>query len=718
MTLRTLLLTSAVVCSAIVTVSAASYSPDRHPVIELTLPAATASQSANLFKNATVTASGSYGNDRAELAVDGEATNANRYWGCENLPVWHCVDMGSEKTLSSIHIWPYWSDGRIYQYKIEGSEDGKNWKTLVDQSANSISGTAEGNIFTFDPVKVRYVRTVITGSSAGNKAGGHIVEIQGFAEPVKTQVQAVAVTSDKRMPGDQRPVAADSLTQGIELTAWRGERVNGQIAVFGDQDMKQVNISVENLRGPVDSLTVPMTASFVRFTGARGKAVPDIIDPSLKRMDLPTGQTRSVWVQADIPQKTPVGLYRGAVVINAQGCEPVRIPVTVNVQQAVLPSPDQWGLHLDLWQHPESVARWHDVEPWSPEHFALMKPLMKRLANAGQKAITCSLLHEAWNEQTYDWWPSMIQWIRKPDGSMTYDYANFDKWVTFMSDEVGLKNAQITCYTMVPWSMKLRYFDQASNEYKEIPLNPGQPEYEKIWGGFLTDFVKHLKAKGWLERTCIGLDERPDRMVRACQEVIDRYAPELRMVSAFNFPTKITDRVYDLSIVLGHVETAQKALERRKQEGKKTTFYVCCSPAKPNTFTTSPLAESEWLGLFAAANHMDGFLRWAYNSWNRNPMEKTDFGNWAPGDCYLVYPGNRTSLRFEKLRDGFEAYEKVSILRRAAASAQASSALKEAVRQMDEGLKKHFTVERSRGTEHVQDVEMARKLIDQASKQL
>ena len=51
------------------------------------------------------------------------------------------------------------------------------------------------------------------------------------------------------------------------------------------------------------------------------------------------------------------------------------------------------------------MARWHDVEPWSPEHFALMKPVMKRLADAGQKAITCSLIDEAWNAQTYDWFP-------------------------------------------------------------------------------------------------------------------------------------------------------------------------------------------------------------------------------------------------------------------------------------------------------------------------
>ena len=75
------------------------------------------------------------------------------------------------------------------------------------------------------------------------------------------------------------------------------------------------------------------------------------------------------------------------------------------------------------------------------------------------------------------------------------------------------------------------------------------------------------------------------------------------------------------------------------QEGReKDDLYVCVYPKKPNTFTVSPLAEAEWLPLFAAANHLDGFLRWAYNSWNRNPFEKTDFGNWPAGTATWFIP--------------------------------------------------------------------------------
>ena len=114
--------------------------------------------------------------------------------------------------------------------------------------------------------------------------------------------------------------------------------------------------------------------------------------------------------------------------------------------------------------------------------------------------------------------------------------------------------------------------------------------------------------------------------------------------------------------------------------------------------------------LFAAANHLDGFLRWAYNSWNRNPFEKTDFGELAQRETATLFiPANLSiSLRFEKLRDGLEEFEKVNILRARAAK---NPKAKAAVARMDEELSKLFTVEKSRGNSHEEDVRKAREII-------
>ena len=53
-----------------------------------------------------------------------------------------------------------------------------------------------------------------------------------------------------------------------------------------------------------------------------------------------------------------------------------------------------------MWQSPYAVARYYQVPLWSQEHLDAMRPLMKMLADAGQKIITATLTHKPWNGQT------------------------------------------------------------------------------------------------------------------------------------------------------------------------------------------------------------------------------------------------------------------------------------------------------------------------------
>lgn len=679
-------------------------SPDRHPLYEPALfKADIGGDDSNLFTGAKITASGHFGNEAPELAVDGQAGNADKYWGTESLPAWLQIDMGSPRALSALHVWPFWQGGRIYKYKIEGSKDGKSWKTLVDQSSNSIAATPEGVPFKFNPQTVRYVKITMLGNNAGK--GGHLVEIKGYGPDANLNLKAGVVKDYTRVPFKGAP-KEEMLQDSLRLSGWRGERTSGQIAVWSSQAQPQLSASCAGVRNAAGQV-IPVKVSMVRYTKGGDRILADIIDRE-DRCDLPGGLVRPIWAEINIPASARPGVYKGKVAISSENGSPVNIPVMLEVAPELLPPPSNWQVHLDLWQHPQAVARWHDVEPWSPEHFALMKPVMKRLAEAGQKAITCSLIDEAWNAQTYDWFPAMIDWVKGKNGKMRWNYTNFDKWVNFMMNDVGV-NGQISCYTMIPWTMKVRYLDEASGKYKFLELKPNDPSYEAIWGPFLTDFRKHVKSKGWLDKTCIGLDERPDALVRAAKNMLDKYAPEFKIVSAVNHPTALTRDVFDVSPVIGHAETVMgDLLEQRKKADKKTTFYVCCSPGKPNTFTHSPLAEAEWLGWFAAANNLDGFLRWAYNSWNRNPFETTNFGSFPTGDCFLVYPGNLSSLRFEKLRDGLEEFEKVNILRARAAK---NPKAKAAVGRMDKELAELFTVKKSKGNEHEDDVRKAREIV-------
>ena len=105
----------------------------------------------------------------------------------------------------------------------------------------------------------------------------------------------------------------------------------------------------------------------------------------------------------------------------------MELQIEVDVLNRTLPAPKDWAFHLDLWQNPYSVARYYQVPLWSKEHFDAMRPIMKMLANAGQRAITTSIMHKPWAGQTEDHFDSMITRIKKIDGTWAYDYAVFDK---------------------------------------------------------------------------------------------------------------------------------------------------------------------------------------------------------------------------------------------------------------------------------------------------
>ncbi len=670
-----------------------------------------ASGRVNLFLNAPVTASGHWDQQSPQRAVNGNR-GLEDHWACENLPVWHQVNLPKPTTLSAIRVWPYWDDGRVYQFKVEGSADGVTWKMLGDMTANSIAATSEGVLFTFDPVSVRHVRTTFTGNSRGAQNGGHLVEIEGYASVAQQGLAGGIGTLDLRYPPDGRIAGLRPFSQGITLNAWRGERASAQIVLQSEAAQENVRFAASSVS--MGSVRIPIAANFVRYTLADGKPQGDILDTA-SSLPLAAGGNRPVWISVDVPRDASPGDYRGEFVVQSDSSR-LRIPVRLQVLPATLPPPERWSFHLDLWQHPQAVARWHDVPAWSDEHLALMEPMMRRLAAAGQKTITCAIIEEPWNGQTYDRFPSLIEWRKRADGSWAYDYSAFDRWVSFMSERCGLARARIHCYSMLTWSLKFRYFDERENRHVDLPLQPGSPEYDEFWGRFLEDFARHLKQKGWLERARIAVDERPDAQMRGALATLARHAPGLQVASAINHPSDLTKNVDDMSPIINYTGGFPRALlDERRAAGHRTTFYVCTGPPVPNTFTFSPPAEAEWIPLFASANGFDGFLRWAFNSWVENPLVSTDFTSWPSGDCFLIYPGNRSSVRFERLRDGIETFEKIRLLRDWSAKSS-HPALTAAMAKLDAALGNITWSRGSKSGVHTDDVRAVNESVLEASR--
>lgn len=336
--------------------------------------------------------------------------------------------------------------------------------------------------------------------------------------------------------------------------------------------------------------------------------------------------------------------------------------VVLRIVDRELPPSKEWKSILDLWQHPWAVARIAGVEPFSPEHYAKMRPLWKMLAEAGGRALTVTLVDQPWNHQCYDAYESMVGKVRHADGRWTYDFTRFDEYVAF-GRECGL-GPMITCYTMCPWGYLVDWRDEAGAVHK-AQSKPGTPFFEEYWGAFLPVFAAHLREKGWLGDTYIAMDERSREDMMNVGALIRRCSPELKVSTAGD---KRPSEMEGIDIAhycqsLTHVtpEFLAEAAQRRA-EGKLTTYYVCCWPPRPNTFMSSGAGEAYWCGFYPAAAGLDGVLRWAYNSWGEDPMNDMSYGDWLAGDTALVYPDGSPSWRFVELRRGLVAGEKFRIL--------------------------------------------------------
>ena len=486
------------------------------------------------------------------------------------------------------------------------------------------------------------------------------------------------VRYNKELPAQVTPIAI------MNLTGWMGEKLSAQFVISTNRDMKNVSVEVSDILAKNYKISKWNTErGFVRYVmtdelnkdgkGGCGRRpnsaewdstlVADVIDHVTPALDIKANTTQPVWVSVKVPRENIIkGIYRGTVTVKEDGKVLAELPLTVTVKNHVLPAPKDWAFHLDLWQNPYAVSRYYNVEPFSKEHFDLMRPIMKRYADAGGKVITASIMHKPWNGQTFDPFESMVTWMKKADGSWWFDYTVFDKWVEFMMS-LGIKK-EINCYSMVPWRLSFQYFDQASNQFKYFTGKPGEPAYEEFWIRMLKSFAQHLKEKGWFEITHIAMDERGLKDMLATIEVVRKADPDFKLSLAGSHHKELLEPLNDYCVTMAETFSPEEIAARRAK-GMTTTYYTCCAEARPNTFTFSPPAEAEYLGWFAAKAGVDGYLRWALNSWVEKPLHDSRFTNWAAGDTYILYPDARTSIRFERLIEGIQAYEKIRILRNA-----------------------------------------------------
>ena len=514
---------------------------------------------------------------------------------------------------------------------------------------------------------------------------------------LSSDVKVSFASDNVRYPKEEVPlVSSDEWT----VRAWKGEKVHTQMLVWTKKDIPALTVTLSDLVNEKGSQisSKNIKAGFVRYvmTDEFGEGcderTPGKYDSSLvedpidiiDRIEVRSNSVQPVWLSVQVPGEIPAGKYTGTVTVHAG--EKFVLRISLDVADHILPPSSEWKFDLDLWQNPDPVAKVHGVKLWSDEHYRLMRPYYEMLAGAGQKSITAFIIDQPWGpDHVYHRDPTFVSWSRKKDGSWSYDYSVFDRYIEFVMS-CGI-NQRINCYSMITWDLNFIYFDETKGDTVSVYARPGSQAYNDLWEPMITDFTKHLKEKGWFEKTSIAMDERDMEGMIEVMALLKRIDPEWKTALAGGYHREIAMDIYDYSIIIHHKFDGD-ILETRRAEGMPTTFYTACGERRPNAFSFSPPAENVWIGWYAAAEGFTGYLRWAYNNWTEDVLHDTRYKTWPAGDCYQIYPGPRSSVRFEKLLEGIQDFEKLRILREQFIKEERTDKLKE----MDE-LLSTFTME-------------------------
>ncbi|HMG68341.1 MAG TPA: glycoside hydrolase domain-containing protein [Chitinophagaceae bacterium] len=516
-----------------------------------------------------------------------------------------------------------------------------------------------------------------------------------------------------------------------KITGWKGERLNAQVILWSADTSQQIRFSVSDLKNENGKLLRKETIELNKVCyvlanypyGAKdavcgstpyknGFLMPDRLE-RLERFDIPSKTIRPIWISCNIPSTAAAGTYHGKINVVSKSGE-VSLNISIHVQDQILPNPHDWKFRLDLWQNPWVIAEYYHVKPWGPEHKALLKKHLQIYANAGGKYITTYGVHSPWGDNEYSIEGGMIEWIKKKDGSWKFDYNIFDQYVE-LAMQVGIDKA-ITIYTPLPWGERFRYMDETTGNYIYEQWLPTSTIFKSNWDTFLTDLQKHLEKKGWFDKTYLGINENAMEQTMAAIRVIKEHSSKWRITYAGDWHAELDPLLDDYSSVFPK-EPGINEVDKRSSRHNSSTFYICCTPPEPNTFLFSPPIEGRWLGWYAMAHHYDGFLRWAYDSWPADPLRDARFGSWAAGDCFLVYPGANSSIRFEKLREGIVDNEKIRMLKERGLKSNDKS-VKSLLAELESQLQAINTEKEFNEEKLTRDIENGKRIIDELSEKL
>ena len=355
---------------------------------------------------------------------------------------------------------------------------------------------------------------------------------------------------------------------------------------------------------------------------------PDPILPFLGSVDVKGRDVQSFWVRFHCPQGQRAGTYRGAVAVSARGVAPVRVPVTVRVNNFTLGRTSR--LPLAVTYDP------YTCDPSRPSPAA-----------------------DAARARRPEWTAFLADYLLPTDS--IYHHSELERLDALALLKREGRSAAV--YNLGYWRCP-REVDSLDDWRKETI--PRLASYR--------DAAKTLGLDG--QAYAYGCDELMPETFPMMRKAVAELKAALPGVA---ISTTARDRDYGVGTPLDGIDwftplsmdyDPAKA-EASRRAGHKVWWYICCWPQAPyaNMFVESPAIETRRLmGAQAVKMRPDGFLYYQISIWNQNGcITSGPFTEWDPRS-YETYHGDGSwtcagpdgtplaTIRLENFRDGLEDY--------------------------------------------------------------
>jgi hypothetical protein len=495
------------------------------------------------------------------------------------------------------------------------------------------------------------------------------------------------------------PPEAGDPNGALRIAAAGNEAEAAQLVLRPSRPLKGFSARASDLAGPGGAAIPASRIDILRVayvevtrptdpTGCIGDW-PDPLPPLKGAIDLKAEENQPLWIRVNVPKGQRAGEYEGRIEMAAEGWK-AAVPLRVRVFGFDLP--DRPTCTSAFGFSPHEVFRYQKVKDPARRREVLEKYWDDFAAHRISPSDPAPL------DGFVTRWPSKEE-IAAGKYAPGFEWARWDAAMTRALDGRGFTTFSLPVPGMGGGTFHSRV------EPELLGFREGTKEYRALFDAWCRDVERHLREKGWLDRSYVYWFDEPDpkdyafvmngfRKLREAAPGIPRMLTEQPEEALFGGPNiwcPVTP------------EYRHEPAEKRRARGEKFWWYVCTGPKAPYTtlFIDHPATELRvWLWQ-TWARKIEGLLVWQTNYWTsscaypdrdrpqdpwRDPMSwvsgyDTPAGvrqPWGNGDGRFIYPpegatglqageildGPVDSIRWEMLRDGVEDYEYMAILRR------------------------------------------------------